>query len=57
MLTEQAYGNVMLLKIRPSWTVRRALSGRGGATDPHGHMQCVRVVIPANLAMRKVGGN
>jgi len=57
MLTEQAYGNVMLLKIRPSWTVRRALSGRGGATDPHGHIPNVRVVIPANLAMRKVGGN
>jgi hypothetical protein len=39
MLTERT-GHVVPLTIRPSWTVRRVLSGRGGATDPHGHTEC-----------------
>jgi hypothetical protein len=36
--------------------VRRTLSGRGGATDPHGYKRCVRVLIPTD-SKEKVEGN
>ena len=34
------FGNATPLNILPLWWVRRELSGRGGATDSHGHTEC-----------------
>jgi hypothetical protein len=39
---------VVSLKTRVFDVVRRTLSGRGGATDPHGHQRGVRVLIPTD---------
>ena len=38
----------MRLLSKPATAVRQELSGRGGATDPHGRYRGVRVFIPAD---------
>ena len=48
--------NATPLKTHVLGVVRRVLSGRGGATDPHGRTEGVRVLIPADFEGRRSRG-